>query len=182
LREPRRSRRVGGALRIAVAIAALFLLVIWYYSDWTGTSWAGTARVSRAGEAFGGQPPGCVAAWDLRYTGPGTISKLRVYARVPGSEWRDLTFDYQTPNDRVPNAPTLEASAKYRHLGGDVGIACPEQWRGVLALRGTEVRIEWLSETGEARFEVFAIDRIWPGVVRVSDGGPYRTVEWTFTP
>jgi hypothetical protein len=176
----RLSRRVEGALRVTVAIVALALLVVWYYSDWTGTSWAGTARLSRAGEGFGGVPPSCVAAWDLRYTGPGSISNLRVYAKVPGAAWRDLTLGYQSAHESTPNAPSLEASARYRHLGGDTGNACPDWWRGVLALRGTEVRIEWLSDTGEARSELFVIDRIWPGSTRVHDGGPYRTVQWIF--
>jgi hypothetical protein len=169
------SRRAGGAL----GIAALLVLVVWYYSEWTGTSWAGTARLSRAGVAFGGRPPSCVAAWDLRYTGPGTISDLRVYAKVPGAPWRDLTLDYPLADDRTPSAPSLEASARYGHLGGGAGIACPDWWQGVLALRGTEVRIEWLADTGEVHSEVFAIDRIWPGSIRMWNG-PYRTVEWIF--
>lgn len=149
-------------------------------------NWSGETGIAMA-ETFGPQPL-CSVAWDLAYVSTESlVAVTAVLVRYPSSleghaqspvygalaEWRSATYAASGPG-------SLEAAAKFRHLTGSAGIACPKGASTLPLMRGTDLRIQWQTDGG-SRDETLNIDAIRIGTlyeqVDLQGGGPDR-IAW----
>lgn len=165
----------------AAGSLAVLLLMTSCAAQWTGRAWSGKVGIAE-GVTFASDPV-CTVAWDLAYTAPGSLSLLQVDVKIPAGvagaahagEWAPATYP-------VGSAGSLEAAAAHKHLGGSVGVLCPNKNEVLNQLRGTQVRITWRDDAGRSETETLTIDTIVSGTMRprADPAEGYPRVEWTF--